>query len=66
MIRQSQCASELQQDDLVLIRSCRPISARKHFTLDRVLKSPLTERGLTPVRHVQGVEAAPASTSSTL
>ncbi|KAL9715927.1 hypothetical protein Ac2012v2_000371 [Leucoagaricus gongylophorus] len=57
--------NELRQDDLILIRSCPPISARKHFTLERVLRSPFAERKLARMHHVQEVKAAPASISST-
>lgn len=34
----------LRLDDHVLIRNCRPLSARKRFTLERIIKSPETER----------------------
>jgi hypothetical protein len=34
----------LKLDDRVIIRNCPPISARKRFTLETVLKSPETER----------------------
>ena len=33
---------ELLEDDQVVIRNCPPVSARKRFTLERVLKSPET------------------------
>lgn len=33
----------LQKDDQVIIRNCRPISARKRFTLEKIVKSPETE-----------------------
>ena len=33
----------LQKDDEVIIRNCRPLSARKRFTLEKVVKSPETE-----------------------
>lgn len=35
---------ELRIDDTVLVRNCPPISARKRFTLEKILKSPETER----------------------
>ena len=35
--------AELRIHDTVTIRNCPPISARKRFMLDRVLKSPETE-----------------------
>ncbi|KAI0363547.1 nucleic acid-binding protein, partial [Pilatotrama ljubarskyi] len=34
----------LRPDDTVLIRNCPPISARKRFKLERVIKSPVRER----------------------
>ncbi|EMD41289.1 hypothetical protein CERSUDRAFT_61365 [Gelatoporia subvermispora B] len=37
-------ASQLLQGDTVIIRNCPPISARKRFTLEKVVKSPETER----------------------
>ncbi|KAI0693412.1 hypothetical protein BC835DRAFT_1258510, partial [Cytidiella melzeri] len=37
-------ANTLRVDDHVLIRNCRPLSARKRFTLERLIKSPETER----------------------
>ncbi|KAH7912599.1 nucleic acid-binding protein [Hygrophoropsis aurantiaca] len=36
----------LRLDDTVLIRNCPPISARKRFKLEKVLKSPETERDI--------------------
>ena len=38
--------SFLRNDDQVLIRNCPPISARKRFTLDQVLRSPETQHEL--------------------
>jgi small subunit ribosomal protein S17 len=52
---------ELRQDDLVTIRNCRPISAMKRFTLERILKSPETERALARARRQ---EETAASTST--
>jgi len=37
---------ELHMEDSVLIRNCPPISARKRFTLEKVIRSPETERAL--------------------
>ncbi len=37
---------ELRVDDSVLIRNCPPVSARKQFTLEKVVRSPETERDL--------------------
>ncbi|KAI0325979.1 nucleic acid-binding protein [Cubamyces sp. BRFM 1775] len=36
--------NNLRMHDTVLIRNCPPISARKRFTLEKVLKSPERER----------------------
>ena len=43
-------------NDTVLIRNCTPISARKRFTLERVIKSPEREREALHAR--QAAEAA--------
>ncbi|KAF9480084.1 nucleic acid-binding protein [Pholiota conissans] len=52
--------NQLRQDDLVTIRNCRPISAMKKFKLERILKSPETEREIARAhRH----EAMAQSTS---
>ena len=37
---------ELRIEDSVLIRNCPPVSARKRFTLEKVVRSPETERDL--------------------
>jgi len=34
---------QLRINDTVVIRNCPPISARKRFTLEHILKSPETE-----------------------
>lgn len=39
----------LRQDDEVLIRNCPPISARKRFTLERIIKSPAAAQELGKV-----------------
>jgi small subunit ribosomal protein S17 len=36
--------NKLKKEDYVLIRNCPPVSATKRFTLDRILRSPETER----------------------
>ena len=36
----------LRIDDEVIIRNCPPISARKRFTLDLILRSPETQHDL--------------------
>ncbi|KAF8922705.1 hypothetical protein CPB85DRAFT_71485 [Mucidula mucida] len=38
--------NELRQDDVVIIRNCPPVSARKRFKLERVIKSPEAQRQL--------------------
>ncbi|KAG2075030.1 polyamine transporter 1 [Suillus decipiens] len=45
----------LRLNDTVLIRNCPPISARKRFKLEKVLKSPETERDLA---HMQAAQQA--------
>jgi len=37
-------SNQLLQGDTVIIRNCPPISARKRFTLEKIVKSPETER----------------------
>ncbi|KAI8996216.1 hypothetical protein BD414DRAFT_533930 [Trametes punicea] len=46
----------LRMNDTVLIRNCPPISARKRFTLEKVIKSPEREREALHAR--QAAEAA--------
>jgi len=36
--------NQLRIDDSVLIRNCPPVSARKRFMLEKVVRSPETER----------------------
>ncbi|KAJ3816061.1 hypothetical protein EV368DRAFT_37519 [Lentinula lateritia] len=36
--------NQLQKDDIVIIRNCPPVSARKRFKLETVISSPETER----------------------
>lgn len=50
--------AELRINDTVTIRNCPPISARKRFTLEKIVKSPETERDL---RHAQQAEALRAA-----
>ena len=52
---------ELRKDDLVTIRNCPPISAMKRFKLEKILKSPTTEREL--VRKTQAPATTNVSTS---
>ena len=44
--------------DTVLIRNCPPISARKRFTLEKVIKSPEREREALHARQAAAAEAA--------
>jgi len=39
--------NQLRHGDTVIIRNCPPISARKRFTLEKVVKSPEAERDAT-------------------
>ncbi|KAH9939083.1 uncharacterized protein BXZ73DRAFT_44130 [Epithele typhae] len=48
--------NELHIRDTVLIRNCPPISARKRFTLERIIKSPVADREALHAR--QAAEAA--------
>ncbi|KIP02245.1 hypothetical protein PHLGIDRAFT_112259 [Phlebiopsis gigantea 11061_1 CR5-6] len=50
--------NKLRINDTVTIRNCPPISARKRFTLEKIVKSPETERDL---RHAQQAEALRAA-----
>ncbi|KAG1749873.1 uncharacterized protein EDB91DRAFT_1235317 [Suillus paluster] len=43
----------LRLSDTVLIRNCPPISARKRFKLEKILKSPETERDLAHMQAAQ-------------
>ncbi|KAK7468771.1 hypothetical protein VKT23_003272 [Stygiomarasmius scandens] len=36
--------NKLRKDDVVIIRNCPPVSARKRFKLEKILESPETER----------------------
>ncbi|KAI3622322.1 30s ribosomal protein s17 [Moniliophthora roreri] len=38
--------NKLRKDDVVIIRNCPPVSARKRFKLEKIVKSPETEREL--------------------
>ncbi|PPQ62969.1 hypothetical protein CVT24_006075 [Panaeolus cyanescens] len=48
----------LRQHDQVVIRNCPPKSALKRFTLEKILKSPETERESARARRIQ--EASPS------
>jgi len=55
--------SELRQDDIVLIQNCPPVSARKRFALQRVLKSPLAEREVARARFTEAATREATSTA---
>lgn len=42
-------------NDTVTIRNCPPISARKRFSLEKIVKSPETERDLMHERQAQAL-----------
>lgn len=52
----------LRVDDSVLIRNCPPVSARKRFTLEKVVRSPETERDLTLAAAVETLALSPSPT----
>lgn len=49
----------MREDDLVIIRNCRPISAMKRFALEKILKSPQTDRDISRAQRAE--EAANAT-----
>lgn len=51
-------ANALRINDTVLIRNCPPISARKRFALEKVLKSPETERDEMHARQAAQAQVA--------
>ncbi|KAF8270581.1 hypothetical protein EI94DRAFT_1722422 [Lactarius quietus] len=52
--------NQLRVEDSVLIRNCPPVSARKRFTLEKVVRSPETERALAHA--TAGAPPAPSPT----
>ncbi|KZT24306.1 nucleic acid-binding protein [Neolentinus lepideus HHB14362 ss-1] len=50
--------NQLRLEDLVLIRNCRPLSARKRFMLEKILKSPETERAVVHAKQAEEKVAA--------
>jgi len=54
--------NQLRVDDSVLIRNCLPVSARKRFTLEKVVRSPETERDIA---HATAVEPFLVSQTTT-
>lgn len=53
----------LREEDIVIIRNCPPISARKRFTLEKVVGSPAAERELARARKAEELVAEGGSTS---
>jgi hypothetical protein len=47
------CFVELRMEDSVMIRNCPPVSALKRFTLEKIMRSPATERDIA---HAMAVE----------
>ncbi|KAF8912980.1 hypothetical protein CPB84DRAFT_1670677 [Gymnopilus junonius] len=45
--------NQLRKDDLVVIRNCPPVSRRKRFTVETILKSPETERDIARASKAQ-------------
>ncbi|KAI0267276.1 hypothetical protein BC834DRAFT_870583 [Gloeopeniophorella convolvens] len=57
--------NQLRMDDSVLIRNCPPISARKRFTLEKIVRSPETERDLAhAVAAAAAVATAPSASAA--
>ncbi|EEB99666.1 hypothetical protein MPER_00613, partial [Moniliophthora perniciosa FA553] len=50
---------KLRKDDVVIIRNCPPISARKRFKLEKIVKSPETERALLRAQRAAEVAGHP-------
>ncbi|KAF9462118.1 hypothetical protein BDZ94DRAFT_1261986 [Collybia nuda] len=48
--------NQLRKDDVVTIRNCPPISALKRFRLERILKSPETERDISRALNIVKVQ----------
>ncbi|KAH8993580.1 hypothetical protein EDB86DRAFT_1334022 [Lactarius hatsudake] len=52
--------NQLRTEDSVLIRNCPPISARKRFTLEKIVRSPETERALAHATASPAASPTPA------
>lgn len=50
-------ATGMRKDDIVTIRNCPPVSALKRFTLEKILKSPQTDRELARAQVAQSPSA---------
>ena len=57
---------ELLEDDQVVIRNCPPVSARKRFTLERVLASPAAEAAAIAAAATRGASNSPSAVVSDL
>jgi small subunit ribosomal protein S17 len=51
-------------EDSVLIRNCPPVSARKRFTLEKIVRSPATESDLAHAAAVEPLAASPTPTAT--
>ncbi|KAG7099112.1 hypothetical protein E1B28_000985 [Marasmius oreades] len=56
--------NKLRKDDVVIIRNCPPISARKRFKLERIVKSPETEREKLRAQRVEEAQSQDAHSNS--
>ncbi|KAH9994545.1 hypothetical protein BJV74DRAFT_831114 [Russula compacta] len=56
--------NRLRVEDSVLIRNCPPISARKRFTLEKVVRSPETERDFAHATAVEPPATSPTATAT--
>ncbi|KAG6818036.1 hypothetical protein H0H87_009191 [Tephrocybe sp. NHM501043] len=57
--------NQLRKDDSVVIRNCPPISALKRFKLERILRSPSTEREIARAKTVLATATDPSKTTMT-
>ncbi|KAJ3803365.1 hypothetical protein GGU11DRAFT_739807 [Lentinula aff. detonsa] len=55
--------NKLQKDDIVIIRNCPPVSARKRFKLETIISSPETERAKMRAQRAVGQAKATTSTN---
>ncbi|KAG6862415.1 hypothetical protein C0995_011855 [Termitomyces sp. Mi166 len=55
---------KLRKDDSVVIRNCPPISATKRFKLEKILRSPSTEREIARSRIASAATKSASVTSS--
>ncbi|KAI0293917.1 hypothetical protein BC826DRAFT_358330 [Russula brevipes] len=53
----------LRMEDSVLIRNCPPVSARKRFTLEKIVRSPETERDHAHTTSLGPPAASPTPTT---